>query len=173
MLLQNNSNTTNQEKRSIYDFQVLDAFDENVSMSEYKGKVLLIVNTATGCRYTPQYRALEELYRTYKAEGFEILDFPCNQFRNQAPGDSNQIVSFCKLTYHITFRIFKKINVNGRNTEPLFSFLKKKQGGFLTPRIKWNFTKFLVDRQGNVVKRFAPDTTPDQMRAHIEALLRN
>lgn len=156
---------------SIYDFIVKDAKGDDVSLSKYKGKVLLIVNTATGCGFTPQYKGLEELYRRYNHEGFEVLDFPCNQFGHQAPGSDSEISEFCTLHYDTTFPRFKKIDVNGADEAPLYRWLKSKKGGFLGSRIKWNFTKFLVDREGRVVARFSPTTTPAKIEARIKSLL--
>ena len=156
---------------AIYEYKVRDAKGRSVPMAEYRGKVLLIVNTATGCGFTPQYEGLQTLYEKYAAEGFEVLDFPCNQFANQAPGDVEDIISFCRSKYHTTFRQFDKVDVNGRNATPLFSFLKKERGGMLGSDIKWNFTKFLVDRQGKVVGRFSPVVTPDQIEDKIKELL--
>ena len=142
-----------------------------VSLGDYKGKVLLIVNTATGCGFTPQYEGLEKLYQQYKDQGFEILDFPCNQFGNQAPGTEKEIVSFCQLNYNVTFKQFAKIEVNGANEAPLYTYLKKQKGGLLGSAIKWNFTKFLVDREGNVVDRFGSVETPEKLEKSIKALL--
>ncbi|MER2080926.1 MAG: glutathione peroxidase [Ruminococcus sp.] len=156
---------------AIYEYKVRDAKGRSVPMAEYRGKVLLIVNTATGCGFTPQYEGLQTLYEKYAAEGFEVLDFPCNQFANQAPGDVEDIISFCRSKYHTTFQQFDKVDVNGRNATPLFSFLKKERGGMLGSDIKWNFTKFLVDRQGKVVGRFSPVVTPDQIEDKIKELL--
>lgn len=156
---------------SIYDFTVKAADGSDVSMSEYKGKVLLIVNTATGCGFTPQYDGLQDLYEKYAEQGFEILDFPCNQFGNQAPGTAEEIGSFCQSRYGITFRQFAKIDVNGDNAEPLYTFLKSQKGGIMGDNIKWNFTKFLVDRDGNVVKRFASADTPKKIDEKVKELL--
>jgi glutathione peroxidase len=156
---------------SIYDIKVKDANGNDVSLSEYKGKVLLIVNTATGCGFTPQYDGLQDLYEKYQGKGFEILDFPCNQFGNQAPGTQEEIASFCSSRYGITFRQFAKIEVNGKNQSPLYKFLKEQKGGVLGDNIKWNFTKFLVDRDGNVIERFAPTVTPEKMEKNIEEVL--
>ena len=156
---------------SIYDYVVKDAKGEHVSLSDYKGKVLLIVNTATGCGFTPQYDGLEKLYADHRDEGFEILDFPCNQFGHQAPGTEEEIVSFCKMRFGTTFRQFKKIDVNGANEEPLYTYLKSQKKGAVGSKIKWNFTKFLVDREGNVVDRFSPTTTPDKIEKSIVELL--
>lgn len=156
---------------SIYDYAVKDRNGNDVSMSNFKGKVLLIVNTATGCGFTPQYEGLEKLYKKYHEKGLEILDFPCNQFGNQAPGTNDEIHNFCTLKYNTTFDQFAKIDVNGENEIPLYTFLKKEKGGLMGGKIKWNFTKFLVDREGNVVKRFAPTDTPEKIEGSIKALL--
>ena len=156
---------------SIYDIKVKDANGNDISLSEYKGKVLLIVNTATGCGFTPQYDGLQDLYEKYQEKGFEILDFPCNQFGSQAPGTQEEIASFCSSRYGITFRQFAKIEVNGKNQSPLYKFLKEQKGGILGDNIKWNFTKFLVDRNGNVVDRFAPTVTPEKIDKYVEEVL--
>ncbi len=156
---------------SLYDYIVKDAEGNDVSMADYKGKVLLIVNTATGCGFTPQYEGLESLYRKYKSEGFEILDFPCNQFANQAPGTEDEIKEFCQLKYDTSFKLFAKIDVNGRNEAPLYKYLKEQKPGLLSSAIKWNFTKFLVDRDGNIVERFGPTDTPSKIEKSIKALL--
>lgn len=156
---------------SIYDFTVKGRAGEDVSLSTYKGKVLLVVNTATGCGFTPQYEGLQKLYDKHKDKGFEILDFPCNQFANQAPGTIEDIQSFCTLNYGTTFPRFAKIDVNGKNASDLFKFLKKEKKSALGSSIKWNFTKFLIDREGNVVKRFAPTDTPESIEQDIVALL--
>jgi len=152
---------------SIYDYTVKDMEGKDISLSEYKGKVLLIVNTATGCGFTPQYKGLEELYRKYKEQGFEILDFPCNQFFGQAPGSDEEIHSFCTLKYDVSFKQFHKIDVNGKNEDPLYTFLKEQKKG----RIKWNFAKFLVDREGNVVERFGSMEKPEAIDPKIAELL--
>lgn len=156
---------------TIYDFKVKDAKGEEVSLSDYKGKVLLIVNTATGCGFTPQYDGLEKLYAEYNEKGFEILDFPCNQFGNQAPGTEEEIVSFCQLKFGTTFKQFAKIEVNGENEAPLYTYLKSQKKGIGGSKIKWNFTKFLVDREGNVVDRFGSATTPAKIEGKIKELL--
>ena len=156
---------------SIYDFTVKGRAGEDVSLSTYKGKVLLVVNTATGCGFTPQYEGLQKLYDKHKDKGFEILDFPCNQFANQAPGTIEDIQSFCTLNYGTTFPRFAKIDVNGKNASDLFKFLKKEKKSALGSSIKWNFTKFLIDREGNVAKRFAPTDTPESIESDILALL--
>lgn len=156
---------------SVYDFIVKDAKGNEVSLSEYKDKVLLIVNTATRCGFTPQYKGLQALYDKYAERGFEILDFPCNQFAHQAPGSAEEIASFCQLKYNVSFRQFAKIEVNGDKAIPLYNYLKSQKGGRLGAAIKWNFTKFLVDRDGNVVERFSPTVKPEKLEAKIEALL--
>ena len=155
----------------IYDFTVKGRAGEDVSLADYKGKVLLVVNTATGCGFTPQYEGLQKLYDSHQDKGFEILDFPCNQFANQAPCTNDEIQSFCTLNYGTTFPRFAKIDVNGKNASDLFKFLKKEKGSVLGSSIKWNFTKFLIDREGNVVKRFAPTDTPESIESDILALL--
>ena len=157
---------------SIYDFVVKAQDGSDVSLDTYRGKVLLIVNTATGCGFTPQYVGLQELYNKYRDQGFEILDFPCNQFGNQAPGSDDEIHEFCVGRFSMTFPQFSKIDVNGKDESPLYTFLKSKhKGGLLGSKIKWNFTKFLVDREGNVVDRFAPTTEPKDIDAKVAALL--
>lgn len=156
---------------SIYDYKVTDAEGSEVSMKDYEGKVLLIVNTATGCGFTPQYEGLQDLYEKYQNKGLEILDFPCNQFGNQAPGTEEEIEDFCQSRYGVTFKMFKKIEVNGENEEPLYTYLKSQKGGMLGSKIKWNFTKFLVDRSGKVVERFAPTTTSEKIDEKVAALL--
>ncbi len=156
---------------SIYDFQMKDADGQMVDFKEYKNKVLLIVNTATGCGFTPQYEGLEALYKKYQNDGFEILDFPCNQFASQAPGSDSEIKSFCQLNYDTTFRQFSKIEVKGKNQAPIYKFLTENQGGILGSEIKWNFTKFLVDRDGNIIKRYAPSTKPEKIEADIKKIL--
>ena len=156
---------------NIYDFKVRSAKGEDVSMADYKGKVLLIVNTATGCGFTPQYEGLQKLYDKYKDKGLEILDFPCNQFGHQAPGTEDEIQEFCTLKYKTTFPLFAKVEVNGKNEEPLFRYLKSQEGGFLGDDIKWNFTKFLVSRNGTVVGRYAPITKPESIEGDIQKLL--
>ncbi len=152
---------------SVYDFTVKDNKGNGVSLKDYEGKVLLIVNTATKCGLTPQYEGLEALYEKYRDQGFEILDFPCNQFAFQAPGDAEKIDSFCKLNYNTEFPRFSKIKVNGPDADPLYVCLKEQKPG----RIGWNFAKFLVDRKGNVVGRFAPTDKPQTLESAIEAEL--
>jgi glutathione peroxidase len=141
-------------------------------LSAYAGQVLLIVNTASKCGFTPQYQGLEELYRRYKDRGFAVLAFPCNQFGAQEPGDAAEIANFCSTTYDVTFPVFAKVDVNGADASPLFEHLKKEAPGLLGSRaIKWNFTKFLVDRTGRVVKRYAPTTAPRDIAEDMEKLL--
>lgn len=155
----------------LYDLKVRDAKGMEVDLSEYKGKVLLIVNTATGCGFTPQYSGLQELYAKYQEQGFEILDFPCNQFGNQAPGTNEEIGSFCMSRFAITFRQFDKIEVNGEGEDPLYTWLKSQKGGLGGANIKWNFTKFLISRSGEVIARYAPTTTPAAIAKDIVKLL--
>ncbi|MBR2423565.1 MAG: glutathione peroxidase [Tidjanibacter sp.] len=156
---------------NLYDFKVKGANGDVVPMEQFKGKVLLIVNTATGCGFTPQYEGLQKLYDRHKGGGLEILDFPCNQFGHQAPGTDEEIGAFCTLKYKTTFPRFAKVDVNGDNQEPLFRFLKNRKGGFMGSNIKWNFTKFLVARDGNVVGRYAPTTDPEKIEKDILKLL--
>ena len=156
---------------NIYDFRVRDIKGEEILLKEFEGKVLLIVNTATGCGFTPQYEGLEKLYKEYKNEGLEILDFPCNQFGNQAPGTNDEIVSFCSLKYDVSFKQFSKIEVNGANEEPLYTYLKSQKGGIFGKNIKWNFTKFLVDQNGNIIKRYGSTVTPEKIEKDIKILL--
>lgn len=170
---------------SVYQFKVKDVDQKEISLKDYEGKVLLIINSATKCGLTPQYEGLEKLYETYQTKGFEILDFPCNQFMNQAPGIDQELKSFCELNYGTTFKTFAKIDVNGKDAHPLYKYLrseKKKDLGEngktsllsrLLPNtsIKWNFTKFLVNRQGQVVHRFGPGFTPDKIAPYLEEVL--
>lgn len=156
---------------SIYDFIVKDGNGNDVPLKNFEGKVMLIVNTATGCGFTPQYKGLEELYKKYHDKGFELLDFPCNQFAGQAPGTDEEIHNFCTTRYNTTFPQMQKINVNGENAIPLYKFLKNQQKGILGSNIKWNFTKFLVNRSGFVVERFAPTDTPEKIESKIAELL--
>jgi glutathione peroxidase len=155
----------------LYDLSVRTRDGKEVSLKDYEGKVLLIVNTATGCGFTPQYKGLQELYDKYKEKGFEILDFPCNQFANQAPGNDEEIHTFCTGRFGITFPQFAKIDVNGDNESPLYKYLKSQKHGFCTSKIKWNFTKFLIARDGTVLKRFAPTDTPAKIDAFISEAL--
>jgi glutathione peroxidase len=159
---------------TIYDYAAATLKGRTVALSDYRGLVLLIVNTASQCGFTPQYEGLEKLHRTFQSRGFCVLGFPCNQFGRQEPGDAQQIEKFCADTYDISFPLFAKIDVNGAAMHPLFEHLKcAKPGIFGTPAIKWNFTKFLVDREGRVAGRFAPTTTPASLESAIAALLEN
>ena len=157
---------------SIYSFSARTLGGEEVSLERYQGKVLLIVNTASECGFTPQYAGLQKLHEHYAARGFEVLGFPCNQFGKQEPGDATQIGSFCEKNYGVSFQMFDKIEVNGAQAHPLYKFLTEEAPGLLGfEAIKWNFTKFLVDRDGNVVKRYAPLTKPEAIVEDIEKLL--
>ena len=156
---------------SLYDFKVNDYKGNEVSLKEYEGKVLLIVNTATRCGFTPQYTELEELYAKYKDQGFVILDFPCNQFFKQAPGTSEEIHTACVLRFNIAFPQFEKIDVNGANEHPLYKYIKENCPVNTGKKIKWNFTKFLVDRSGNIVNRFEPTAKPSSFEDKIKELL--
>jgi glutathione peroxidase len=140
-------------------------------MNNYKGKIVLVVNTASKCGFTPQLKDLEDLYKEYKDSGVEILGFPCNQFLNQEPGDNNEVKNFCQINYGVTFNMFEKIDVNGSNTHPIYKYLKDQEKGILTKDIKWNFTKFLIDRNGNVIKRYSPTTSPLKIKEDIEKIL--
>jgi len=157
---------------SVYDFSCKTSEGQTKSLADYRGTVLLIVNTASKCGFTPQFEGLEELYEKYRSKGFEILGFPCNQFGHQDPGSDAEILSFCQMKYDVKFPMFAKIEVNGRNAEPLWAHLKNEAPGLLgSEAIKWNFTKFLVDRDGNVVERFAPTVKPKDLEREITALL--
>lgn len=155
----------------IYDFIVKDNKGNDVSISDYQNKVLLVVNTATDCGFTPQYAGLQMLYDKYKDRGFEVLDFPCNQFAGQAPGTEEEIQTFCTARYGTTFPRFAKIKVNGKEAEPFYIYIKQRKGGALGNGIKWNFTKFLIDRSGNVIKRYAPTDTPESIEKDLVTLL--
>ncbi len=156
---------------SFYDFTAIAMNGKEIKMSEYEGKVVIVVNTASKCGFTPQFAQLEELYKEYKDKGLVILGFPCNQFKGQDPGTNEDILEFCQLNYGVSFQIFQKIDVNGKNTHPLYKFLKSKAKGSIGNSIKWNFSKFLLDRSGNVIKRFSPATNPVDMREDIEKYL--
>ncbi|MFC5302811.1 glutathione peroxidase [Azospira restricta] len=156
----------------VYDFSARSLDGRDVHLGEYRGQVLLIVNTASRCGFTPQYEGLERLYRDYRGRGFAVLGFPCNQFGAQEPGDAAEIADFCSTTYGVSFPLFAKIDVNGDNAHPLYRHLKEAKPGLLgTEAIKWNFTKFLVDRNGEVVERFAPAVKPDELRRAVEAII--
>lgn len=157
----------------LYNFKVKDINGEDVALEDYKGKVLLVVNTASKCGFTPQYKGLEEMYKKHKENGLEVLGFPCNQFGKQEPGDAEEIKNFCSLTYDVSFPMFAKVDVNGKEASPFFEHLKAQAPGMLGSKaIKWNFTKFLVDKDGNVLKRFAPKDTPEKIEKEIETLLK-
>jgi glutathione peroxidase len=157
--------------KSVYDFKVKDISGKDVSLSQYQGKFLLIVNVASKCGFTPQYKGLEDLHRELKGK-IEVLGFPCNQFGKQEPGNEEEIKSFCSLTYDVTFPMFAKIDVNGPQADPLYEFLKEEKPGFLgTEGIKWNFTKFLINGQGQVVKRYAPTDSPESIKKDLEKML--
>jgi glutathione peroxidase len=156
---------------SIYDFTARSLSGEDVPLKRFEGNVLLIVNTASKCGFTPQYEGLEALHRELSPRGFAVLGFPCNQFGGQEPGDAKQIGEFCERKYDVTFPMFEKIEVNGGSAHPLFNYLKSAKSGLLGPSIKWNFTKFLIDRAGRVVARHAPTATPQGLKREIEALL--
>jgi glutathione peroxidase len=157
---------------SIYDFSAETLDGKPAPLSDWRDKVVLIVNTASKCGFTPQYEGLEALYRKYKDRGFVVLGFPCNQFGGQEPGDAAEIANFCSLTYEVDFPMMRKIDVNGPKTHPLYAYLKHAKAGLLgTEGVKWNFTKFLVDRKGEVVERFAPNVNPKALEGAIEALL--
>lgn len=156
---------------TIYDYKVKTTNGSEVSLEDYKGKVVLVVNTATGCGFTPQYEGLEKIYKEYNQKGFEILDFPCNQFGHQAPGTDAEVANFCQMKYDTSFQTFAKIEVNGDNESPLYTYLKSEKGGLAGSKIKWNFTKFLVDRNGTVIKRYGSTTTPEKIAADIEKYL--
>ena len=160
------------DSMSIYDFKVKTIDSEERSMSEYKGKVLLIVNVASECGFTPQYEGLEKLYQTYGEKDFMVLGFPSNQFASQEPASDEKIKFFCQGTYDVHFDMFSKIDVNGENASPLYKYLKEQQGGFMwMDSIKWNFTKFLVDKDGEVIERYAPSTKPHSIENDIKKLL--
>ncbi|MFD1415210.1 glutathione peroxidase [Oceanobacillus jeddahense] len=156
---------------TIYDFSAKTMAGEEKSLSDYKGKVLLIVNTASKCGFTPQFEGLQRLYEKYKEQGFEVLGFPCNQFGHQDPGADEEINQFCQQNYGVTFQMFSKVDVKGNKAHPLFDFLTTEQKGILGEQIKWNFTKFLIDTDGKVSKRFGPQKNPDTIEKDIEALL--
>jgi len=156
---------------TVHDFSAKLNGGREKSLSDFKGKVLLIVNTASKCGFTPQYKGLQGLYAKFNKRGFEVLAFPCDQFGHQEPGSENQIRSFCEANYGIEFPLFSKIEVNGEGTHPLYKFLKSQKGGLLGNNIKWNFTKFLVDKEGKVVDRYAPVTAPERIARDIEKQL--
>jgi glutathione peroxidase len=157
---------------TLHDFTVDDIHGKPVKLDRYKGKVLLVVNTASQCGFTPQYKGLEALYEKYKDKGLEVLGFPCNQFGAQEPGSADEIASFCEINYGVTFPLFAKVDVNGDKAAPVYQYLKAAKPGLLgTEAIKWNFTKFLVDRDGKVRQRFAPNDTPEAIAGDVEKAL--
>lgn len=156
---------------SLYNIKVKEASGKEISLKQYQNQVILVVNTASKCGFTPQFQGLEELYQKYKEQGFVVLGFPCNQFKAQDPYEIQEIVSFCQLNYGVTFPMMAKIDVNGENQSPLFSFLKEKQGGLFKSDIKWNFTKFLINQKGEVVGRFGSTTAPAKLDKEIQNLL--
>jgi len=156
---------------NFYDFEAEDINSRPVKMNKYQGKLVLVVNTASHCGFTPQYEGLEKLYKDYKDKNFIILAFPCNQFAGQEPGSAEEILSFCKINYGVTFPIFNKINVNGKETHPIYNYLKTELPDKLGPRIKWNFTKFLIDQSGKPVKRFSPSDTPEKIETYLSKII--
>lgn len=157
---------------SVYPYRVTNIDGKEVSLSDYSGKVLLVVNVASQCGFTPQYAGLQKLYEKYQDRGFAVLGFPCNQFGSQEPGTEAEIKNFCETSFGVKFPLFQKIDVNGPGTHPLYQYLKQAKPGILgTEKIKWNFTKFLIDREGNPVKRFAPGDKPESIAEEIERLL--
>lgn len=160
-------------KANFYQFEAEGLRGNVINMNDYKGKVVLVVNTASKCGLTPQYEGLEELYKKYGSEGLVVLGFPCNQFGNQEPGDEKSISEGCLINYGVTFPMFKKIDVNGEAAHPLFKYLKSELKGILGSNVKWNFTKFLIDAEGKPVKRFAPTTKPEKLEKYIKKLLGN
>lgn len=156
---------------NFYAFKAKSLQGKEISMDQYRGKVVLVVNTASKCGLTPQFEGLESLYQAYKDKGFVILGFPCNQFANQEPGDEKTISEGCVLNYGVSFQMFSKVDVNGENAHPLYKYLKKEKSGIFGSGIKWNFTKFLIDRNGNPVKRYAPTTKPEKIEKDLKKLL--
>jgi glutathione peroxidase len=156
---------------SIYEYSVKKSSGETLSLEEFRGKVLLIVNTASKCGFTPQYEELQKIYEELGNEKFEILAFPCNQFGNQEPGSNDEVVNFCSLNYGVTFSIMEKVDVNGENAHPVYKFLKDEVNGLINKSVKWNFTKFLVDKDGKVVERFSPTTKPFKIKGKIQNLI--
>lgn len=156
---------------SIYDFSAQTLTGDTQDFADYRGQVIVIVNTASKCGFTPQYQGLEKLYRHYKDQGLQIIGFPCNQFGHQEPGGAEEIGAFCQKNYGVSFPMMEKVEVNGKDAHPIFNWLKEQQGGVLFDAIKWNFTKFLLGRDGQVIKRYAPTTKPEALKADIEAAL--
>jgi glutathione peroxidase len=160
-----------QSENNIYQYKAKTISGQEKSLSDYKDKVMLVVNTASNCGFTPQYEGLENLSQKYKSEGLEVLGFPCNQFGGQEPGSEKDIQEGCLVNYGVSFQMFSKVDVNGKNEHPIFTYLKDQKGGLLGKKIKWNFTKFLVDKDGKVVKRYASITKPEAIEADIKKLL--
>ena len=157
---------------NVYDFSATTATGEKISLKEYEGHVLLIVNTASKCGFTPQFEGLQQLYETYKDQGFTILGFPCDQFNHQEFDQIEETMEFCQVNYGVTFPMFQKIDVHGENAHPLFAYVQEQKGGALTKKIKWNFTKFLIDAKGNVIQRYAPMTKPASIEKDIQEQLK-
>lgn len=157
--------------KTIYDFTAKNNKGKDMDFTQFKGKVLLIINTASKCGFTPQYKGLEELYKKYKDQGLAVIGFPCDQFGHQEPGSNEEIASFCEMNYGVSFPIMEKIEVNGKNASPIFKYLKSKAGGLFGSRVKWNFTKFLISRDGQTIKRFSPIKNPKSLEKYIEKML--
>ena len=169
-----NTTTPTQKNQSFHDFKVQDATNKTYDLSQHKGEVVLVVNVASKCGFTPQYKGLEQLYREYKNQGFTILGFPCNQFGAQEPGNNEEIQQFCSLTYDVSFPIMSKVDVNGDKSEPVYKWLKASAPGLLgIEAIKWNFTKFLVSKEGQVLQRYAPQTEPKEISSDIQKALKS
>lgn len=156
---------------TIYDFKAQTSKGKELDFNQFEGKVLLIVNTASKCGFTPQFEGLEKLHKTYQDQGLVVIGFPCNQFAHQDPGSDEEISGFCQLNYGVTFQMMKKVDVNGDQASPIFKYLKQQAGGFITSGIKWNFTKFLISRDGKTIKRFAPFTKPKKLEKDIRQML--
>ena len=160
------------KKGAIYDFEANKLNGESIKLNEFKGKTIVVVNTASACGLTPQYEGLENMYQKYKDQGLVILGFPCNQFGKQEKGNSEEIQEFCQVNYGVSFPMFEKIEVNGKNAHPIYKYLKSElSGGILGSKIKWNFTKFVIDKNGKPAKRFAPTTTPEKMESFIKEIM--
>jgi glutathione peroxidase len=164
---------TREHPMEFYSFTAKKINGKVVNFEDYKGKVVMVVNTASKCGFTPQFEGLENLYKEYKDQGLEILGFPTNQFASQDPGNNDEILEFCQLNYGVTFTMFEKIDVNGKNEHPLYKYLKSQKRTLFGSDISWNFTKFLIDREGRVVKRFRPNVKPQELKKDIEILLKN
>ena len=167
----NNESNNNMDQKGFYNLKATSIEGEEIWMHNYSGKVIIVVNTASECGFTPQFEGLEKLYQKYKDRGLVILGFPCNQFGKQDPGNDQEIQAFCQRNYGVTFQMFSKIDVNGENTHPIYRYLKANKGGFLGKKIKWNFTKFLIDRNGQVVGRFGSSVKPSSLEKDVLELL--